>query len=166
MYSTKKHVLIVEDVPRLVNQLTSLLDDRFICTVVNSVEGLHKFFATGTTNIILLDLSLPNGKGLQVLQDVADQIKEIPIIVVADDSDKNTAIEAINFGAQDYLIKNCFSGLELFKAMDSALRRSLFMSRLDVLVATAAETQTAGDRILARYITQLRKSAGQKHAIA
>lgn len=54
---------------------------------------------------ILLDLSLPDMNGLEILQKVNEQDLQIEVIVTTGDCSMNTAIEAMQLGARDYLVK-------------------------------------------------------------
>ena len=54
---------------------------------------------------ILLDLSLPDMNGLEILQKVNQQALQIEVIVTTGDCSMNTAIEAMQLGARDYLVK-------------------------------------------------------------
>jgi len=114
-------VLVIEDEPRSVDLFEDFL----------SKEGLNKFVVTKATSlaqalielkskkfdVILLDLVLPNGKGIEVFNKVFLESRNTPIVVTAIDEDKKTALEAVRAGAQDYLIKKNLT--------DQLLRRSL-----------------------------------------
>ena len=56
-------------------------------------------------NIVLLDWNLPSVSGLEVLSKLTKK-SDIPIVVLTNDEDLPEAIEALNFGAQDYIAKH------------------------------------------------------------
>lgn len=120
-------VLVIEDEPRNVELFEEFL----------SKEGLNKFILTHSDtlasalvelqnkkfDVILLDLVLPNGSGLEVFHKVFCESKNTPIVVTAVDEDKHTAIEAVKNGAQDYLIKINLTAPLLRKSLRYAIER-------------------------------------------
>ncbi|MFO7712269.1 MAG: ATP-binding protein [Dehalococcoidia bacterium] len=57
------------------------------------------------TELVLLDLGLPDSQGLETLRQVHARASEIPIVVLTGLNDEMVGVRAINEGAQDYLIK-------------------------------------------------------------
>lgn len=74
-----------------------------------------KFF-----DMILLDLTLPNGEGIEVFNSIHNKCEEIPIVIVSEF--KKNALEAVKLGAQDYLIKPININ-ELFQSINYAIVR-------------------------------------------
>ncbi|MEM7032530.1 MAG: response regulator [Chloroflexota bacterium] len=56
--------------------------------------------------LILLDLFLPDGQGLETLSQIYQLAPDIPIVVLTGDDDEQIALTAVKTGVQDYLIKN------------------------------------------------------------
>jgi PAS domain S-box-containing protein len=114
-------VLVIEDEPRSVDLFEEFLSkeglNRFIITKASTLsQGLFELHQK-KFDVILLDLVLPNGRGIEVFNKVFLLARNTPIVVTAVDEDKNTALEAVRSGAQDYLIKKNLT--------DQLLRRSL-----------------------------------------
>ena len=59
-----------------------------------------------TVDVILLDLCLPDGRGIELVKQLKERIPQIPIVVLTGISDESTAVEALQEGAQDYLVKS------------------------------------------------------------
>jgi DNA-binding response OmpR family regulator len=57
------------------------------------------------TDVVLLDLTLPDSQGLPTLRRLRAQDPETPVIVLARPEDRPMAVEALGLGAQDYLVK-------------------------------------------------------------
>ena len=55
--------------------------------------------------VILLDLGLPDSQGLDTLKRVYSEVPELPIVVLTGLNDELIGVQAVNKGAQDYLIK-------------------------------------------------------------
>ena len=56
-------------------------------------------------DIVLLDLSLPDGCGVDLVKQLKERIPQIPIVVLTGLKDESMAVEALQEGAQDYLVK-------------------------------------------------------------
>jgi diguanylate cyclase (GGDEF)-like protein len=111
-------------------------------THVRSVgEGLDRL-AGGGFDLVLLDLSLPDGTGLEGLLRVRELHPDVPIIALAGLHDEGLAAQALQAGAQDYLTKGRMTGGLLARAvryatqlnrMQTALRSLSFMDNLTSL---------------------------------
>jgi signal transduction histidine kinase len=84
--------------------------------------GLEHLVASGV-DLILLDLSLPDSRGLDSFLKVKARAPQIPIIVLSGLNDKDLAIEAVRHGAQDYLVKGGVDGELLTHAIRYAIER-------------------------------------------
>jgi sigma-B regulation protein RsbU (phosphoserine phosphatase) len=100
-------------------------------------SGLARL-ANGGIGLVLLDLSLPDSRGLDTFLKVHAQAPHTPIIVLSGLNDELMAVKAVHEGAQDYLVKGQVDGQLLVRAMRYALERQ----------------QTADQ--LARYAEELR----------
>jgi PAS domain S-box-containing protein len=78
---------------------------------------------TNTPDAILLDLNLPDSKGLETLDKVCALTSSIPVVVLSDSADKGIALEAVKRGAQDYLLKEIISGPILSRVLCYAIER-------------------------------------------
>ena len=79
---------------------------------------------------ILLDLSLPDGHGLLTLKQMQAASPTIPIIVLSGFSDQSLAVEAVQNGAQDYLVKGQGQPELLARAIRYAIERKRAEERL------------------------------------
>lgn len=70
-------------------------------TLVEAVE----FLSTRRCDIILLDLGLPDSRGVQTVKRVHDADADVPIVVLTGAADGEMALAAIRSGAEDYLVK-------------------------------------------------------------
>jgi len=74
-------------------------------------------------DLVLLDFSLPDCQGLDILIKVKTQFPELPIIVVSALDDEDIAIKALQTGAQDYLVKGQIDAVLLGRSIRYAIER-------------------------------------------
>lgn len=74
-------------------------------------------------DVILLDLTLPEVQGLDTVSQVSKRYPSIAIIVLTRISDEDTALNALNLGAQDYLIKGQVEGVLLKRTIKYGIER-------------------------------------------
>lgn len=74
-------------------------------------------------DVILLDLTLPEVQGLETVSQVSERYPSIPVIVLTRISDEDTALNALNLGAQDYLIKGQVEGMLLKRTIRYGIER-------------------------------------------
>ncbi len=99
--------LIVEDSLFIRKTLVSILKNNEIdvCDAVSSIKDARKAFEKHHPSIVMLDLILEDGHGLDLLTEFKEQKPEIPVIVVSSVNDKRIIAKALNKGASDFLIK-------------------------------------------------------------
>ncbi len=61
---------------------------------------------SNTFDVILLDLCLPDGRGIDLVRQLKERIPQIPIVVMTGIQDESMAVAALQEGAQDYLVKS------------------------------------------------------------
>lgn len=76
-------------------------------------------------DLLLLDMKLPDGNGLELLQQLRAGYPETDVVVMTAFATVSTAVQAMQIGASDYLTKP-FGREELTKVLDQARQRSLF----------------------------------------
>ena len=153
--------LLIEDNPgdaRLIQiMLADASGDLFeIETVDRLTAGLRRL-TQGGIGIVLLDLSLPDSRGLSTFAQLHSQAPQIPIIVLSGLNDTTVAVQAVHEGAQDFLIKGQVDGQLLTRAMRYAIERK----RMTEQVARYAEelrsknAQLEADFNMAREIQEV-----------
>jgi two-component system, OmpR family, KDP operon response regulator KdpE len=75
-------------------------------------------------DLVILDLGLPDIDGLDLLQKIRGNYEGLPIVVLSSRSDELTKVQALEFGADDYITKP-FGMEELFARVRAALRHRL-----------------------------------------
>lgn len=79
---------------------------------------------------ILVDLGLPDSDGIGTLEKLLSQTPEVPIIVLTGLTDETTGVEAVQKGAQDFLVKGAVNSDLLLRAVRYAIERKKLMLEL------------------------------------
>ena len=126
-------ILLVEDNPdeavivrRLLSKSSTIVD----LTTVTRIRDCTRLIDAKLVDMILLDLSLPDSKGLEGLHQLRAHAPEIPIIILTGFSDIKTAEQAVLSGAQDYLVKGQLEGNLLLHAVQFSNLRHAFRVEL------------------------------------
>ncbi len=108
------------------------------CEYFTTVKDFYAAFEKRTPNVLLLDIMLSDGNGLDVLKQVKSQNADLPVLMLSALSKETDKVKALNMGADDYVTKP-FGVLELTARINAALRRS---RKVPVLKAGSLEIDT------------------------
>ena len=123
----KKSILIVEDDKYIVNFISmTLKEEGYRYYIAKSVKEAISLFYANQPDMLLLDLGLPDGEGLDVVKNIRE-ISNTPIIVVSARQEEREKIEALDAGADDYVTKPFYMG-ELLARMRVAMRKQECMT--------------------------------------
>lgn len=101
----KKRVLLIDDEARIRTSLKMVLEPAYeILQAADAQEGLEVFRKEGP-DLVLLDVILPGTDGLEVLKTLRSESKMVPVIMLTGTKLVKTAVDAMKFGAADYLSK-------------------------------------------------------------
>lgn len=116
-------LLIIEDEPSLLKSITDFFQKEFfICeTATTFNEGLEKI-SLYDYDCIILDITLPGGSGLKLLQNLRTQKKQEGVVIISAKNSLEDKIAGLELGADDYLTKP-FHLSELNARVKALLRR-------------------------------------------
>ena len=105
-----------------------------------------------TFDVAIIDLGLPKVTGLELIKEFREAGKTFPILVLTARSDWKTKVEALNLGADDYLVKP-FQTEELQARLQALIRRSAGFSSSEMQVGglcldTKTQQVTMNERVL------------------
>lgn len=138
------HILLVEDNPgdaRLVSEM--LADARagtFVLVHIDSFTEALKRLTQQHFDIVLLDLILPDSRGLETLTRMQMAAPYIPIVVMSRMHDEALALQAVQHRAQDYLIKGQVDTQLLVRSLRYAIERKRAEERMQHMVTHDALT--------------------------
>lgn len=135
-FETHNKILLIEDNPgdaRLVELLLAE-SDLLNCKITNKTtlaEGIAALEGDDSFAAILLDLTLPDSRGFETLEQLLERFPDNNVIVLTGLSDKNLGVKAVKAGAQDFLIKGAFDADLLAKSLRYSIERSSVLNRLE-----------------------------------
>ena len=170
-------ILLVEDTRLDAERARDMLKEarafRFDLTHVETLSEAKRFLDSNAVDIILLDLFLPDTQGTASLVPLRAVALNFPIVVTTGLVDEEVAIQALQYGAQDYLVKSKMNAnlltrsirhaverkrlelrvrkLALYDSLTDLPNRALFKDRLDRALATALRHQ----RVLSLLVLDL-----------
>ncbi|MFO7658197.1 MAG: response regulator transcription factor [Bacteroidales bacterium] len=117
-------ILVIEDEPELKGLIKQFLEDEsYIVEVADDfLSGMDKIVAFDY-DCVLLDIMLPDGNGLDLLQKLKDMDKADSVIIISAKNSLDDKIKGLDLGADDYLTKP-FHLAELNARIKSVIRRS------------------------------------------
>jgi signal transduction histidine kinase len=153
-------VLLIEDNPgdtRLIREmLTPAPGGRFVLEESDNLsEGLGRL-ANGSFAAVLLDLSLGEIQGIATLRAVHDRAPGVPVVVLTGLNDEALAAEALQAGAQDYLVKGQVDRHLLARSLRYAVERGRIEEQLRQRAIELAESGRRKDEFLAILSHELR----------
>jgi two-component system KDP operon response regulator KdpE len=123
MVATVPRVLVVDDEPRLVCGLKIILQSAgYDVETARTILDAAPTLAADPPDVLVLDLALPDGDGVEVCKEVR-RSSTLPILIMSAVGDEREKTRALDAGADDYLSKP-FYGEELLARVRTILRRS------------------------------------------
>ncbi len=119
-------VLVVEDEPEMLESIERALkqENAVVESAANLQEALDKALIY-EYDCILLDVNLPDGSGLELLQELKNNNKSDGVLIISARNSLDDKLEGLNLGADDYLTKP-FHFSELIARIRSIVRRKKF----------------------------------------
>ena len=115
-------ILLVEDEPDLAELIGSQLKSKnFAVALSGSVSGALQSLKGISFDLVLLDVHLPDGSGLQVLQSLANIPDAPKVVVMTGASTSETVLQAIRYRAQDFIPKP-FTLDDLLEVVERAIK--------------------------------------------
>jgi CheY-like chemotaxis protein len=130
------NALLIEDNPDdavlIQRYLTGTPRVTYKVTHVDRLADGLKILNTVSFDLILLDLGLPDGPiGIETFAKVYAHASQIPIIVLTGYDNDAIAVESVQKGAQDYIVKGQVTGTMLGRAIQYAIERKKLLTQLE-----------------------------------
>ena len=117
------NILLVEDTESIIKGLNySLSKNSYNLTYKTNIKDAKEYIKNNTPDLILLDITLPDGNGFDLFNDVIKN-KKIPTIFLTARDDEDEIVKGLESGAEDYITKP-FSTKELLARINRILLRN------------------------------------------
>jgi len=149
-------VLLVEDEPEFLRRFSDAVRSEptlSLCGAVGSVAAACERIAATAPDVVLTDLGLPDGSGLQVIRAAVARNPACDVLVVTMFGDDGNVIDCISAGATGYLVKD-------------AMPRDIATAILDVAAGGSPISPSIARRVLKHFQISVRASSDQVTAPA
>jgi two-component system alkaline phosphatase synthesis response regulator PhoP len=117
-------ILFIEDDPEIVKLLNLYFDPEvYELSVCGDKAKAMEMIPESRYQLIILDISLPDGSGLEICREIRRHDKATPIMMLTSHSEEADKVLALELGADDYVTKP-FGMLELLARVKAIIRRS------------------------------------------
>ncbi len=149
MSSTSARLLVVDDEPSMLDMLTLLFaDEGYAVETARSTEEARRVLAHGGLDLVLCDIMMPDGNGLDLLREIKTSNPDAPVIMMTAYTSTKSAIDAMKLGAYDYISKP-FDVDELKIIVQKALERAELVDE-NVYLKKALEKKYTFNNIIGR----------------
>lgn len=119
-------ILIIEDEIELLISINNyLIKENYICELAEDFRSADEKLSIYSYDLILLDITLPDGNGLELLKTIKKHQIKSGIIIISARNSTNDKISGLDLGADDYMTKP-FQLSELNSRIKAVLRRKHF----------------------------------------
>jgi len=140
---TQSSVLVVEDEPAIAESIAYALGKAELTARQAGTLERARAELLAPTDLLLLDLMLPDGSGFDLIAEVTQRSEKRPAIIVLSSRDAEAdRVRALEMGADDYVVKP-FSPREVVARVKAVLRRALTTERGDPMLRVAQATRRA-----------------------
>jgi len=154
-------VLLVEDEPRVVDFIVrSLEEEGFLVRHASQFDQAIRDIGDFAPHLIILDLMIPGGSGLDLLRRLRSEGNDVPVLVLSAKSSMQERVTGLDAGADDYLPKP-FGIEELLARLRVLLRRKSgplqnVIQCGDLVVDVGGRRVTRGERVVFLSDTEFR----------
>jgi len=126
-------ILIIEDERELVKSMVQYLrEESYMCEVAYTVREAFDKIHLFEYDCILLDINLPDGNGLKILESLKENNKTDGVIIITAKNSVDDKVRGLNLGADDYLAKPFFLP-ELVARVSAVIRRKRFDGKTKIV---------------------------------
>ena len=146
-------ILLIEDEKDLAESVLAYLKgENYVCEIASDYHSAMEKIGLYDYDCILLDISIPGGSGLNILQQLKADHKTDGVLIISAKNSLDDRIKGLHLGADDYLPKP-FHLSELSARIAAIIRRksfagNTFLSFNEILVDTQAKSISANNHLL------------------
>jgi len=151
-------ILIIEDEIELLIAISNyLIKESYICELAENFRNANEKLSIFEYDLILLDIGLPDGNGLEILKKIKSQQVKSGVIIISAKNSLDDKIMGLDLGADDYLTKP-FQLSELNSRIKAVLRRRQFNGNSIITInEIAINTDSKSISVCGKEITFTKK---------
>lgn len=135
LYICCMKILVVEDEKELLKSICdSLVQEQYLIETAEDFDAASEKIGLYNYDCILLDIMLPGGNGLQLLQQLKDLGKSENVIIISAKDSLDDKLKGLELGADDYLTKP-FHNAELNARIKAVLRRKNLNGKDSIIIS-------------------------------
>lgn len=107
MADGKKEIVAVDDSGIILKMLVKVLGETYDLHAFSAGMRALQYLKTKKPDLIILDIDMPEINGYEMLKMIKEKehLKEVPVIFLTSNNDKNHVVKAVAGGAKDYVVK-------------------------------------------------------------
>ena len=130
----------VDETARVLGELDSLTEEKFQVEWVTDLSSGIERLGDGGVEAAVVDLNLPGSQGTEPFDKVVEAAPDVPVLILSESDTEATARQAVQRGAEDYLVKEQADGYRLRRTVRTMIDRR-------VTEGMALENQIASDTL-------------------
>lgn len=119
-------LLLIEDNSSdvlLIREMLTEADELYEIDCAKRLSSGLERLSSKNFDVVLLDLGLPDSRGIETFEALEEEAKRIPIIIMTGLADRDMGLKTVMMGAQDYLVKGQITGELLAKSLRYGIER-------------------------------------------
>jgi len=137
VHITDDHKIFVEGMLLLLNEAQNIT----ITGVSYNLEECRKALALETPDVLLLDLNLPDGSGIDFCSEIHTKYPEVKILILTTHNECSIARQVLKNGASGYVLKNSLSE-EVIAGIETIMQGEVFLcDEIDILLKKRSNDQ-------------------------
>lgn len=117
------HLTIVDDDLRTLKMYEELLDKKYKLELIQNPLKLGEFIKHNNTDLILLDLHMPQISGIDLYEMLKKDLKSIPVIFISSNPSDDSIVKGLNLGAEDFIVRP-ISTAQLISRIDKRIKKT------------------------------------------
>ncbi len=101
----KNHITIVDDIKENLKSYNDLLSPTFNLELIQNPLELLTFLKKHTTELVILDIHMPEINGFELYQKFKGAHPELPVIFLSGDPSEESVVKGLTLGADDFIVK-------------------------------------------------------------
>lgn len=138
MSQQKYRLVILDDHPVVLEGLVNVLSKRNVFEIAGAFTNAHdflQFFSAGKADVVLLDIILPDGNGMDLCRQIKKTAPETIVLALSNHDQRSAVMKMLENGASGYLLKNASIEELVNGILDSLNGQIVFSDAIKEIIA-------------------------------